>query len=316
MIIGSLPLIGISYQSAAKDTQYIQELVSNRTAIARIYEKAIELGLTTFAASPFPENQITQNHIIELKRLSETHQISVIPCIGIPLGIQGNIIDVYRRWATVYQTYGEMNAPLSSIGSILKTFLTDPILQFRPNWKENLSIAVKDGKWYSSSEISAIHLFTQKVEEDLSKLEKLPIQEIEYGSELDFLFATERLDLVGELIDIARAFGFEVAFGIHHAGLSLPKILESSAEAQTILTPINPLGVMMFPSQDSVVSIIKKTQEKYRIIGIKCLAGGRIRPSHAFKYLHEKVDDFMVGVASISELLEAFEAARDTGLKL
>ncbi len=316
MIIGSLPLIGISYQSAAKDTQYIQKLASNRTAIARIYEKAIELGFTTFAASPFPESQVTKNHIIELKSLSETHQISVIPCVGIPLGLQGKVIDVYRRWATVYQTYREINVPLSSNGSILKTFLTDPILQFRPNWKENLSIAVKDGKWYSNSEISAINLFTQEVEENLSKLEKLPIQEIEYGSELDFLFATERLDLVGELIDIARALGYEVAFGIHHAGLSLPKILAASAEAQTILTPINPLGVMMFPSRDSVVSLIKKTREKYRIIGIKCLAGGRIRPSYAFKYLHEKVDDFMVGVASISELLKAFEAARDTGLKL
>lgn len=316
MIIGSLPLIGISYQSAAKDTQYIQELAYNRTAIAKIYEKAIELGLTNFAASPFPESRVTKNHISELKRLSETHPISVIPCVGIPLGLQGKAIDVYRRWATVYRTYGEMNVPPSSTGSIFKTFLTDPILQFRPNWKENLSIAVKDGKWYSSSEISTIHLFSQEVEENLSKLEKLPIQEIEYGSELDFLFAIERLDLVGELIDIAHALGYEVAFGIHHAGLSLSKILEASVEAQTILTPINPLGVMMFPSRDSAGSLIKKTREKYRVIGIKCIAGGRIRPNHAFKYLHEKVDDFMVGVANISELLEAYEAAKNAGLKL
>lgn len=316
MIIGSLPLIGISYQSPAKDTQYLQKLAYNRSAIAKIYEYAIGLGLTTFAASPFPESLVTKNHVLELKRLSEIHHIKVIPCVGIPLGLQGKAIDVYRRWATVYRTYGEMNVPLASTGSILKSFLSDPILQFRPNWEENLTIAVKDSKWYSSSEISAIYLLAQEIEENISKLEQLPIQEIEYGSELDFLFAIERLDLVGELIDKARIFGYKVAFGIHHAGLTLSKILEASVEVKTILTPINPLGVMMFPSRDSVVSLIKKAREKYQIIGIKCLAGGRIRPSHAFKYLHEKVDDFMIGVASISELVEAFEAAKNIGLKL
>jgi len=315
MIVGSLPLVGVSYQSVAKDKQYLQELASNRATIATIYEKAIVLGITTFAASPFPE-QSNKNHIVELKKLGETHSIEVMPCVSIPLGMHDEPVDVYRRWATVYRAYRALETETTSTAAILTTFLTDPILQFRPNWKKNLTNAVKTEKWYSSSEIAAIHLFEPEIEDKLAKLDKLPIREVEYGSELDLLFATGRVDLVGELVDIANTAGYEVALGIHHAGLSFPKIRAAALTVNSILTPINATGVMMFPSQDAAIAEIAKTQKKYRIIGIKCLAGGRIPPIQAFKYLNGKITDFMVGVASISELVVAFEAANKVGLRI
>ncbi len=314
MIIGSLPLVGVSYQSKAKDMQYFQELASNRAAIAKIYQQAIDYGITTFAASPFPE-QLAENHILELVKLGNTHPITVMPNVSIPLAYQGQPVDVYRRWATVIRAYTVSMAPNSG-DSLLKTFLADPILQFRPNWQDNLTHAFRSNQWYTQPEFASIQLFSQEVEENLSKLAKLPIREVEFGSELDFLFATGRVDLVGDLFDMAHAAGYEVAFGIHHAGLSLPKIREVSSRVKSILTPINPLGVMMFPSQEISISEIKKTLDRYRIIGIKCLAGGRVPPTQAFEYIQGKVDDFMVGVASISELTEAFNAAQHTELMI
>jgi hypothetical protein len=61
---------------------------------------------------------------------------------------------------------------------------------------------------------------------------------------------------------------------------------------------------------------IMKMHGKHRIIGIKCLAGGRIPPKQAFEYLRGKVADFMVGVASISELMAAYDAANKIGLRI
>jgi len=71
--------------------------------------------------------------------------------------------------------------------------------------------------------------------------------------------------------------------------------------------------VMMFPSRNAAISEIMKTSEIFRIIGINCLAGGRIPPFQAFEYLKGKVYDFMVGIASFLELLTAFDAAKSTG---
>ena len=125
-----------------------------------------------------------------------------------------------------------------------------------------------------------------------------------------------QVDTVEELIDMAHNAGYSVAFGIHHAGLSFPKIRAAALAVNSILTPINAEGVMMFPSQDVALAEITKTRENYRMIGIKCLAGGRIPPIQAFEYLKGKITDFMVGVASISELLIAFEAANKVGLRV
>ena len=129
MIIGSLPLVGVSYQSKAKDKQYFQELASNRPAIAKIYQQAIDYGITTFAASPFPE-QLAENHVAELVQLGNTHPITVMPNVSIPLAFQGQPVEVYRRWATVTRAYTESIANNSG-DSILETFLADPILQFQ-----------------------------------------------------------------------------------------------------------------------------------------------------------------------------------------
>ena len=289
-------------------------MVSNRPAIAKIYQQAIDYGITTFAASPFPE-QLAESHVAELVQLGDTHPITVMPNVSIPLAFKGQSVEVYRRWATVTRAYTE-SLNNNSGDSILETFLADPILQFRPNWHDNLTNAFRSNQWYTQTEFSSIQLVSQEVEAKLSKLAKLPIQEVEYGSELDFLFATGRIDLVGELFDLAQSAGYDVAFGLHHAGLSLPKIREVSSQVKSILIPINLLGVMMFPSQEISVSEIKKTRDKYRIIGIKCLAGGRVPPTQAFEYIHGKVDDFMVGVASISELTEAFNAAQHAELMI
>ncbi|MEM1524839.1 MAG: hypothetical protein QW618_01725, partial [Nitrososphaerales archaeon] len=58
--------------------------------------------------------------------------------------------------------------------------------------------------------------------------------------------------------------GVKTLLGIHHAGISINNLDNSKLNFVGYITPINPLGVMMLPTQDLAIKAIEKT-----IIGIK-----------------------------------------------
>lgn len=65
---------------------------------------------------------------------------------------------------------------------------------------------------------------------------------------------------------------------------------------------------MMFPTKVAAETAIKKT--KKRVIVIKPLAGGRVKPEEAFMYVFSfDVDGCMIGCASVAEVKEDFRAA-------
>jgi len=79
------------------------------------------------------------------------------------------------------------------------------------------------------------------------------------------------------------------------------------------VTPINKLGVMMFPTRKEVEKAVEESRSRGRlIIAIKPFAGGRIRPKEALTYVFRRVktDACMMGVASVREAEEDFKAAR------
>jgi hypothetical protein len=74
------------------------------------------------------------------------------------------------------------------------------------------------------------------------------------------------------------------------------------------LTPVNPLGLMMFPTKDVAEKAIIKTDK--RVFAIKPLAGGRVEPEKAFRYVFGfPVNGCMIGCASIAEVEEDFTKA-------
>jgi len=136
---------------------------------------------------------------------------------------------------------------------------------------------------------------------------------IEPGSETDFL-ALARSDLLGELIDRTRDAGYRCLLGSHHLGATAPLLEERRMRGfDGYVTPINKLEVMMFPNRREVEKAVRELRGRGKmIIAIKPFAGGRIKPKEALTYVFRRVeaDACMMGVASIREAEEDFQAAR------
>ena len=91
-----------------------------------------------------------------------------------------------------------------------------------------------------------------------------------------------------------------VFLGVPHAGETIPR-LDNNQRINGYVTPINTLGVMMLPDQKTAENAIRKTSKK--IIAIKPLAGGRIKPHRAYQYIFSyKPEACMFGAATEEEV--------------
>ena len=149
-------------------------------------------------------------------------------------------------------------------------------------------------------------------EESVGKLSDYKIAWMEPGSETDFL-AISRMDLLEELLDRIIELGYRSLLGSHHMGASVELIEERKVKRfDGYVTPVNKLGVMMFPTRRVAENGIWRARKLGRlVVAIKAFAGGRIRPKEALSYVYRnmKVDSCMMGVGSVEEAEEDFETA-------
>jgi hypothetical protein len=132
------------------------------------------------------------------------------------------------------------------------------------------------------------------------------------GSETDFLALIDRLDLLETLVDSLRSrYGHRILLGVHHAGITIPKLENSEIEFDGYVTPINRRGVMMFPNRNLAVEAIRAAKKP--IIAIKPLAGGRIKPREALEHVYREmgIDFCMIGVGSEREAEEDFSTTHE-----
>ena len=299
LILGHMPFIGISYQSRQRDEEY-QRRFSKLTETKKVIKAAIKLGLCKFAAASPDSSPLSQVHLQALQlTIKEGHSLEIFPCIGIPLSLGTKKIDPYRRWATYVdiesRTYPEARTHI----------IKDPIMNFRENWKNKLLTS----KPYREEDFRKLVIDHEQIHKDLQFFTKFPDIHLEFGSEIDFLAMTKRFDLIGELMDKAKAFSFKkVLLGVHHAGMTIPLLKNRLEGYEGFVTPLNPLGVMMFPTRHSAENAVNKT--KNSVYAIKPLAGGRVKPRKTFKYLlKHSIKGCMIGVSSIQELKESLKAA-------
>ncbi len=299
LILGHMPLVGVSYQSVERDREY-RERFRDPGAMRQVVDSALGMGVRRFAAASPGSSPLAALHLQVLKdAIDEGHDIEIIPCVGVPVRFEGAEVDAFRRWAT-YLAVEELNHP-----GVRRFFLEDPILNFRPGWRSGLPAS----RPYSDDDFQKLEIDWGRVESDLEVFVDLPVFYIEPGSETDFLAIAVRLDLLGELVDRIRERGFRgVLFGVHHAGETISRLDEDLDGFSGYVTPLNPLGVMMFPTKDSAEKAIRGTEKA--IYAIKPLAGGRVDPEEAFRYLFGfGVEGCMIGCASVAEVEEDFKAA-------
>jgi hypothetical protein len=310
LILGHLPFLGESYQGKLRNQEYVGRFSKIENTI-RILTKAVEeYGITVLGAAPACESQLAEQLLeaIRVTSLRTGRKLSLIPCLRIPLTIEGVAVDDYRRWLSYYEVERKFD------GKILERYLDDPILQCREGWREKLLHASVHSTPYSAREVEKLRVDYETARLRLDSLRGFDVLFVEPGSETDFLVASGRLDLLNGLVEWIRGkYGYEVILGTHHAGTTIPILEESTIEFQGYVTPINQLGVMMFPTQRLALDAVKKTSKP--VIAIKPLAGGRIPPNQAFQYVYEiaEVDSCMVGVGSEEELDTDLKAAREWG---
>jgi len=306
IILGNLPFLGISYQGREKDEQY-REKFSDKREIKKVMKVAVNYGVRFFSSSSHRFSDLSMLHLEAVREVEEEEEteISLIACISIPLQIGGAKVNDYKRWKThlIYETekFGEI---------VLRRVLNDPILNFRPRWKENLQTV----KPYTMTQLQrGLKVDWGMWEDIVNRLADWRIAWIEPGSETDFL-ALSRSDLLGELIDRIQDAGYRSLLGSHHLGATVPLLEESRIRRfDGYVTPINKLGVMMFPTQRETEKAAREARNQGKLlIAIKPFAGGRIRPKEALTYVYKQMeaDACMMGVASVKEAEEDFKAAR------
>lgn len=298
LMLGSLPFIGVSYKSFKHDEIY-RKRFSNMENSVEILSAAVEYGIDVLGIMPDIENSLFNNLLNAIKKVETRYgiEIGLGICIPVPLEINGKPINAFRRWLTYY--YNEKN--LVNEHELLRRYLNDPVLQWRKGWKENFTKAFKHMKPYVKEDFEKLSINLRSVERILKIFDGYKVVFIEPGSEIDFLVISERFDLLDALLSFLRSM-YEnlVILGSHHSGITIPVLEKSKLSFNGFMTPINMLGVMMFPSKELSLKAIKETRRP--IIAIKVLAGGRLKPIEAIRFALKYVKFLMVGVALTKEL--------------
>jgi hypothetical protein len=148
----------------------------------------------------------------------------------------------------------------------------------------------------------------RNLEEELSLCEAMRADSIiVHGSYTDFM----KEGLSSVLKKIKDRFG-DIPAGIatHLPGKIIPEILDIS-EVKVIMAPINLKGEFMEPNVDSTLRAISESRRKgVKVIAMKSLAAGKLKPREALRFISDKVDGVAVGVTSTRELDELIEEAK------
>lgn len=306
VVLGSQPMLGESYQGEERNRLYRLRF-SNVESTVRLLREARRLGLDTISIMAAPGNSLFWRLLEALRLLSgEGLEFLVAPCVSIPLTLEGKPVDDYRRWLTYY-TY---EASLVGESRLRRKYLEDPILATRPGWTKKFADLLKTGKPYKRGDFQKLGIDFERLEERIAVFEGFRLGFANLGSESDFLAISNRVDLLGEAVDRLRGMGFEnVLLSLHHAGSAMPILRDGGLRVDGYVTPVNPMGALMLPSMELALKTIGKMLD--RVVAIKPLAGGRVAPEEAFRFLARiGVGSCMIGVASVDELRSDLNAIR------
>ncbi len=152
--------------------------------------------------------------------------------------------------------------------------------------------------------VYSTHLSGEALRTTLDRLKQLEPEIIAIHAEV-----VDQLDIgrVMERMDIVREYGASLGLATHRPGVTLRWVEREDVPVDVILTPLNRLGYAMEPDFASSLEAIKACTRK--ILAIKPLAAGSLRPGDAFTFIYKYADSAAVGVTSEFEMRETYEAA-------
>ena len=308
VMIGCLPFLGESYQGEAKNRLYAERFSNVDNTVEVLVRAVRRYGVTAVSAVPSVEGPLASLLLEAVKKAEALTgvELALAFCLRIPLRMEGERVDDYRRWASY------LNYEAKLVGrSVLERYLNDPILLCRKGWRENLRRTVACSGGYCKEEIDKLEIDFDTVRRCLNCFRGFKVLFVEPGSESDFLAMSGRLDLLEDLTSLLRNEGFEtIVLGVHHAGSTIPILEDSELAVDGYLTPVNKLGALMLPSRELALKAIKSSGKP--VIAIKTMAGGRIPPEEALRFVFNDVgvDACMIGVGSLREVDEDFSIAK------
>ncbi len=122
------------------------------------------------------------------------------------------------------------------------------------------------------------------------------------------------LEIISKTVKIIEDFGAVPGVATHEPGITIEWIERENAPVEVILAPLNKIGYAMEPSFEKTIEAITKSSRK--IIAIKPLAAGKLKPGEAFEFVYKYVDSAAVGVTSEEEMRETYTAAMEAYRRL
>ena len=279
LILGSNTFEGVSYLSRTQSLHYL-EYFSRAENIISILEAAFNLGIKTFMCSN------AKNILSALDNFQNNKEISLLPVIpnayeyareASGKGVLGTVLSKAKR-ISMYQKVRLGLRAMTKIKTIISKDTLGLLLELI-----NLELA-----GFQKFKISGVILHGQITDLALSSHNK------------------NIIDIFQNLIK--ETYGIQPILATHNFGTLLPQLIKWNIKIP-VMAPFNQKGFMMRPSQEECEKLIQETD--YCIIAKKVLAGGRLSPEEAFKYLTDKkIDSIVIGIGTVSETYHTFSVAQ------
>jgi hypothetical protein len=307
LIMGIHPYDGCSYVDKARDAANLARFgqVGN---VSKVLGYAVEeQGLTVVQV----DHMLPDLDRLHLQAIWETErQVNVrfglIAYILVPILLDGEDITYSNRTHATLYAYDERSG-----GEAFREHMhTDEIVRY-----------VLGGSWdglvtpdivapFTPDEAARFEIDYAKLEQYLGFFAGFDILVADPGAEIDLLAMTGRFDLISQYVAFLRERYGCVITSVHHAGVTIPLLEREGIGVDAYLTPVNKLGLMMFPTKELVLDAIQQVQKP--IIAIKPLAGGRFLGAKAFDFVFKDVDiaAAMFGMGTKTQVRETTTAAK------
>jgi hypothetical protein len=283
VILGTHPFDGITYTSIHRDQLFRQQWTGVRSMVHLLKPIVSRFGVTSVRGFP----STTQYSYWHQKAIHQTMQeldteIAVVLGTILPLKQSIDIRPyLYRLSLQASRQYAAI-------------WRKDAIIQY---WLDHNDNPVEAARQFIQ-QATALPLIPPRawknVDIDYHKLDEL----LQRYKEFNVLVTYIRDQIQGPFL-----------LGTHYAGIIIPLVEAAGLNVDGYSTPVNAMGILMFPTQELAVQAIHATSKP--VIAIKPLGGGRVPPRVAFFYVFKEigVHAAMVGIGGLTEAQETLTEA-------